>query len=166
MLLLGQDIRSQVDLVLKQLEVGIPSNSIQLLSSRLPLTRGEYLALARNVILNSNDLWAASTDSLAQLISEKRTAALEAAILEKQKIRPSLVNKHIWQERFQDIRNFERYLSRNGIAVVKFFLNVSKEEQKRRFLERANTPEKNWQLSASDMADREFWMSTRRPSKT
>jgi len=79
------------------------------------------------------------------------------AILEKQKIPPSLVNKRIWEERFQDIRNVERYLSRNGVAVVKFFLNVSKEEQKRRFLERADTPEKNWKFSASDMAEREFW---------
>jgi len=78
-------------------------------------------------------------------------------ILEKQKIPPSLVNKHVWEERFQDIRNFERYLSRNGVAVVKFFLNVSKGEQKKRFLERADTPEKNWKFSASDMAEREFW---------
>jgi PPK2 family polyphosphate:nucleotide phosphotransferase len=78
-------------------------------------------------------------------------------ILEKQKIPPSLVNKRVWDERFQDIRNFERYLSRNGVVVVKFFLNVSKEEQKRRFLERADTPEKNWKFSASDMAEREFW---------
>jgi PPK2 family polyphosphate:nucleotide phosphotransferase len=79
------------------------------------------------------------------------------AILEGQKIPPSLVNKRVWEERFQDIRNFERYLSRNGVAVVKFFLHLSKEEQKRRFLERAETPEKNWKFSASDMAEREFW---------
>ena len=79
------------------------------------------------------------------------------AILEMQKIPPSLINKHVWEERFHDICNFERYVSRNGVAVVKFFLNVSKEEQKRRFLERADTPEKNWKFSASDMAEREFW---------
>jgi PPK2 family polyphosphate:nucleotide phosphotransferase len=75
----------------------------------------------------------------------------------KQKIPPSLVTKRIWDERFQDIRSFERYLSRNGIAVVKFFLNLSKEEQQRRFLERADSPDKNWKFSASDMAEREFW---------
>jgi PPK2 family polyphosphate:nucleotide phosphotransferase len=79
------------------------------------------------------------------------------AILQKQKIPSSRVNKRVWDERFQDIRNFEQYLSRNGVAVVKFFLNVSKKEQKRRFLERADTPEKNWKFSASDMAEREFW---------
>jgi len=77
--------------------------------------------------------------------------------LAKQKIPPSLITKNIWQERFQDIRGFERYLTRNGIVVVKFFLHVSKKEQKRRFLERADTPEKNWKFSASDMAERGYW---------
>src|SRR5215471_2544171 len=77
--------------------------------------------------------------------------------LEKQKIPPKLITKRIWEERFQDIRAFERYLHRNGIVVVKFFLHVSKEEQKRRFLERADTQEKNWKFSSSDMAERKFW---------
>jgi len=77
--------------------------------------------------------------------------------LAKQKIPPSLVTKSIWEERFQDIRSFERYLHRNGIAVVKFFLHLSKEEQKRRFLERADNADKNWKFSASDMAERRFW---------
>jgi len=77
--------------------------------------------------------------------------------LAKQKIPPSLITKHIWEERFQDIRGFERYLHRNGIVAVKFFLHVSKGEQKRRFLERADTPEKNWKFSSSDMAERKFW---------
>lgn len=77
--------------------------------------------------------------------------------LAKQKIPPSLITKRIWQERFEDIRSFERYLHRNGIVIVKFFLHLSKNEQKRRFLERADTPEKNWKFSASDMAERGLW---------
>ena len=77
--------------------------------------------------------------------------------LAKQKVPPKLLTKDIWQERFQDIRNFERYLSRNGIKVVKFFLHVSKKEQRRRFLDRAEQPEKNWKFSASDMAERDYW---------
>ena len=77
--------------------------------------------------------------------------------LAKQKIPPALLTKDIWQERFQDIRSFERYLSRNGIKVVKFFLHVSKKEQRRRFLDRAEEPEKNWKFSASDMAERDHW---------
>src|SRR5213076_391227 len=71
--------------------------------------------------------------------------------LKKEKIPPSLITKDVWEERFQDICSFERYLANNGIEVVKFFLHVSKKEQKRRFLERADAPEKNWKFSASDM---------------
>jgi PPK2 family polyphosphate:nucleotide phosphotransferase len=77
--------------------------------------------------------------------------------LAKQRVPPSLITKRIWDERFQDIRSFERYLRRNGIVVVKFFLHVSKNEQKRRFLERADNADKNWKFSASDMADRRLW---------
>ena len=77
--------------------------------------------------------------------------------LAKQKIPPSLITKDIWRERFHDIRAFEGYLARNGIVVVKFFLHVSKKEQQRRFLERAETPDKNWKFSASDMAERNHW---------
>src|SRR5215472_5303878 len=78
-------------------------------------------------------------------------------ILAKQKVPPSLITKRIWEERFQDIRGFERYLARNGILVVKFFLHLSANEQKRRFLERAEEPEKNWKFSGSDMAERSHW---------
>jgi len=77
--------------------------------------------------------------------------------LANEKIPPSLITKRVWDERFQDIRSFERYLARNGIVVVKFFLHLSKKEQKRRFLARADTPEKNWKFSASDMAERGYW---------
>jgi PPK2 family polyphosphate:nucleotide phosphotransferase len=77
--------------------------------------------------------------------------------LAAQKLPPELVTKRIWEERFQDIRHFERYLSRNGIVVRKFFLHVSKKEQKRRFLERLEDPEKNWKFSANDVKERAFW---------
>ena len=77
--------------------------------------------------------------------------------LEKQKLPPELVTKNIWKERFQDIRNFERYLTRNGVAIRKFFLHVSNKEQKKRFLERIEEPEKNWKFSANDIKEREYW---------
>jgi len=77
--------------------------------------------------------------------------------LAKQKLPSELVTKDIWQERFQDVRAFERYLSRNGILVRKFFLHVSKKEQKRRFLARVDNPEKNWKFSGADMSERGFW---------
>jgi len=77
--------------------------------------------------------------------------------LAKQKLPPKLAGKQIWQDRFQDIRNFELYLARNGVVVRKFFLHVSKKEQKRRFLERINDPQKNWKFSSNDAAERDYW---------
>src|SRR2546427_5261761 len=77
--------------------------------------------------------------------------------LAKQKLPPQLVGKKIWDERFEDIRNFEQYLARNGVVVRKFFLHVSKKEQKRRFLERIDDPLKNWKFSSNDASERDFW---------
>jgi polyphosphate kinase 2 (PPK2 family) len=77
--------------------------------------------------------------------------------LEKQKIPPELMSKDIWNERFQDIRGFERYQSRNGVCIRKFFLHVSNKEQKKRFLERIEEPEKNWKFSANDANERKYW---------
>jgi PPK2 family polyphosphate:nucleotide phosphotransferase len=77
--------------------------------------------------------------------------------LAKEKLPPELVTKRIWRERFEDINAFERYLYRNGVAVRKFFLHVSKAEQRRRFLDRLKEPEKNWKFSAADLQERGFW---------
>jgi len=77
--------------------------------------------------------------------------------LAKQKLPEKVVGKRIWEERFEDIRNFEQYLSRNGVVVRKFFLHVSKKEQKRRFLDRIEDPLKNWKFSANDAAERDYW---------
>ncbi len=78
-------------------------------------------------------------------------------ILAKQKLPPSLVTKKIWSERFKDIRAFERHLTRNGTVVLKFFLYVSKEEQKRRFLDRLDNPAKRWKFSIGDIEERKLW---------
>ncbi len=78
-------------------------------------------------------------------------------LLAHQKLHPSLITKDIWKERYQDIANFEQYLTRNGVKIVKFFLHVSKEEQKKRFLARLDEPEKNWKFSAGDVAERAYW---------
>ncbi|MCX6552747.1 MAG: polyphosphate kinase 2 family protein [Acidobacteria bacterium] len=77
--------------------------------------------------------------------------------LQKQKLPPSLVKKRIWKQRFEDINAFERYLSRNGFVIRKFFLNVSKKEQKKRFLERIDQSQKNWKFSAADAKERGCW---------
>ena len=78
-------------------------------------------------------------------------------ILARQKLPPSLVTKDIWSERYEDIASFERYLTRNGVRILKFFLHVSKAEQKRRFMERLDEPEKNWKFSVGDVAERAHW---------
>jgi PPK2 family polyphosphate:nucleotide phosphotransferase len=78
-------------------------------------------------------------------------------LLAKQKVPSELVGKAIWEERFRDMRAYERYLGNNGVVVRKFFLHVSRKEQKRRFLERIEKPEKNWKFSATDAQERGYW---------
>jgi PPK2 family polyphosphate:nucleotide phosphotransferase len=78
-------------------------------------------------------------------------------ILKRQQLPPPLVSKGIWDERLADIAHFEDYLTRQGTIVLKFFLNVSREEQKKRFMQRLERPEKNWKFSASDVHERKFW---------
>jgi PPK2 family polyphosphate:nucleotide phosphotransferase len=78
-------------------------------------------------------------------------------ILRRQKLPPPLVSKRIWDERLADIAHFEDYLTRQGVIVLKFFLNVSREEQEKRFMERLDKPEKHWKFSASDIHERKFW---------
>ena len=78
-------------------------------------------------------------------------------ILKGQRIPEMLIGKDIWQQRFDEIHTFERYLWRNGVVIRKFFLNLSKKEQKKRFLDRLDTPEKNWKFSAADIHERQYW---------
>ena len=78
-------------------------------------------------------------------------------LLERQHIPPSLMTRNIWKERFIDINAYESYLFRNGIVIRKFFLNLSKKEQRKRFLKRLDEPEKNWKFSEADIAERAYW---------
>lgn len=78
-------------------------------------------------------------------------------ILAHEKLPPGKRGKSFWRQRFEDINQFEKHLVANGTTVLKFFLHLSKQEQKRRFLERLDTPEKNWKFSASDLAERRYW---------
>jgi len=78
-------------------------------------------------------------------------------LLQYQKLPPSLVSEQLWEQRYEDINNFERYLARNGVVIMKFFLHVSAEEQKKRFLDRLNEPEKHWKFSAGDIRERGHW---------
>ncbi len=78
-------------------------------------------------------------------------------LLQKEKLPAPLVTKHIWRDRFEDINALERHLTRNGIAILKFFLHLSKKEQKRRFMERLDRPDKNWKFSTADVGERQHW---------
>jgi PPK2 family polyphosphate:nucleotide phosphotransferase len=78
-------------------------------------------------------------------------------LLAREKIPPRLITGNIWRERFEDISAIERYLTRNGTVILKFFLNVSKEEQRKRFLDRLEQPSKNWKFSMADIAERALW---------
>lgn len=81
------------------------------------------------------------------------------SILQNQKLPPKLITKNIWEERLEDIRNYEQYLDRNGTKVIKIFLNISKEEQKRRFIDRIDEQEKNWKFNPGDVKERSYWDS-------
>ena len=78
-------------------------------------------------------------------------------LIKNEKLPDQLISKNIWKERYLQIKNFEKHLFQNGTVILKFFLNVSKEEQKERFLKRLETPSKNWKFSAGDLAERKLW---------
>lgn len=78
-------------------------------------------------------------------------------LLKAQKLPPKLVDKRIWDERLADIARFEDYLTRQGVVVLKFYLNLSREQQKKRFMERLDKPDKNWKFSAADVRERRYW---------
>ncbi len=88
---------------------------------------------------------------------EVLVARVHPAVVERQKLPPQLMGKNIWDERLEDIAAFERYLARQGVVVLKFFLHVSQEEQRQRFLDRISEPEKNWKFNAADVAERQHW---------
>jgi len=88
---------------------------------------------------------------------EVLTVRVHKELLARQKLPTQLVSKDIWQQRFDDIRAFERHLARNGTLILKFFLNVSREEQRKRFLERIDEPAKRWKFSMNDVAERKLW---------
>jgi PPK2 family polyphosphate:nucleotide phosphotransferase len=88
---------------------------------------------------------------------ETLVVKVHQSILDKANLPPECITDDIWEQRYEDINNFEKHLVRNGTTILKFFLNVSKDEQKARFLERLDTPEKNWKFSSGDIVERGYW---------
>ena len=99
----------------------------------------------------------ASASSTARYYEETLVVRVHREYLAAEKVPQQFITKSIWTERFEDINAFERYATRNGIAIRKFFLYVSKEEQRRRFLSRIDDPSKNWKFSMSDVRERAHW---------
>jgi len=92
---------------------------------------------------------------------EVLVARVHPEILKSERIPPALVTKNIWEERYQDINNFELHLNRNGTIILKFYLNISFDEQKKRLLKRIDDPKKNWKFSPNDIKERVFWKQYR-----
>ncbi|MBV9888992.1 MAG: polyphosphate kinase 2 family protein, partial [Acidobacteria bacterium] len=88
---------------------------------------------------------------------EVLVARVHPTVLEKEKLPEKLITKHIWDERYEDINAFERFLTRNGVMIRKFYLHISKEEQRQRFLSRLDDSKKNWKFSMDDIKERGFW---------
>jgi PPK2 family polyphosphate:nucleotide phosphotransferase len=144
------------DGAIKHVMSGVNPQGCQVRSFKSPSAEEldhDYLWRAMKVLPNRGEIGVFNRS----YYEETLVVRVHPEFLAKQKLPPQLIVKDIWQQRFEDIRNFERYLANNGVVVCKFFLHLSKKEQKRRFLERLETPDKHWKFSAADMAERGFW---------
>jgi len=144
------------DGAIKHVMSGINPQGCQVLSFKAPSAEDldhDYLWRCAKVVPNRGRIGIFNRS----YYEETLVVRVHPEFLAKQKLPPQLVTKDVWAERFDDIRNFERYLTHNGVVVRKFFLHVSKKEQKRRFLERIDNSEKNWKFSANDASEREHW---------
>ncbi len=144
------------DGAIKHVMSGVNPQGCQVFSFKSPSSEDldhDYLWRCMKVLPNRGDIGIFNRS----YYEETLVVRVHPQFLEKQKLPRKLVTKQIWNDRFDEIRNFEHYLAHNGVVVRKFFLHVSKKEQKRRFLERLENPEKHWKFSAVDMNEREFW---------
>jgi PPK2 family polyphosphate:nucleotide phosphotransferase len=144
------------DGAIKHVMSGVNPQGCQVYSFKTPSAEEldhDYLWRCMKVVPNRGDIGIFNRS----YYEETLVVRVHPEFLAKQRIPQELVTQRIWAERFEDIRNFEQYLTRNGVVIRKFFLHVSKKEQKRRFLERIDNPQKNWKFSAADAAEREHW---------
>lgn len=144
------------DGVIKHVMSGINPQGCQVHSFKTPTTddlEHDYLWRCSKVLPNRGNIGIFNRS----YYEETLVVRVHPEYLAGQKLPEQLVTERIWDERFQDIRAFERYLTRNGVVVRKFFLHVSREEQKRRFLERIDQAEKNWKFAFNDVKERAHW---------
>ncbi len=144
------------DGTIKHVMSGINPQGCQVSSFKAPSTEElahDYLWRCNRVLPERGDIGIFNRSYYEEVL----IARVHPEILRAQNLPPSSVDKNIWKRRFEEINNFEKYLSNNGTLILKFFLNVSKQEQKRRFLNRIERPDKNWKFSASDAKERTYW---------
>jgi PPK2 family polyphosphate:nucleotide phosphotransferase len=144
------------DGAIKHVMSGVNPQGCQVHSFKTPSTEEldhDYLWRCTKVLPNRGEIGIFNRSYYENVL----VVRVHPEFLAKEKLPPQLVTKDIWEERFEDVRGFEKYLTRNGVVIRKFFLHVSKKEQKRRFLERIEDPEKNWKFSANDAAERDHW---------
>ncbi len=144
------------DGAIKHVMSGINPQGCQVTSFKSPSAEDldhDYLWRCMKVLPNRGEIGIFNRSYYEEVL----VVRVHPEFLAKQKLPDRLVTKRIWKERYEDIRSFERYLTRNGVVIRKFFLHVSKGEQKRRFLERLDNPEKHWKFSQADLAERGLW---------
>ncbi len=144
------------DGVIKHVMSGVNPQGCQVTSFKAPTSEDldhDYLWRCSKALPNRGNIGIFNRS----YYEETLVVRVHPELLARQKLPRELVTKRIWEERFQDIRAYERYLGRNGILVRKFFLHVSRKEQKRRFLERIDQPEKHWKFCADDAKERAHW---------
>jgi PPK2 family polyphosphate:nucleotide phosphotransferase len=144
------------DGVIKHVMSGINPQGCQVHSFKAPSSEDldhDYLWRCSKVLPNRGQIGVFNRSYYEEVL----VVRVHPKSLAQEKLPPQLVTGSIWEQRFEDIRNFEQYLSRNGIIIRKFFLHVSKKEQKRRFLDRIDDPLKNWKYSVNDLAERDYW---------
>ncbi len=144
------------DSAIKHVMSGVNPQGCQVYAFKQPSAEEldhDYLWRASKVLPRRGDIGIFNRSYYEEVL----VVRVHSELLENQRLPTPLVSKHIWKRRFEEISNFESYLTQQGIVIRKFFLNVSKEEQKKRFLERLKEPTKNWKLSPSDVRERERW---------
>jgi len=144
------------DGAIKHVMSGVNPQGCQVSSFKAPSSEEldhDYLWRCTKVLPNRGNIGIFNRSYYEELL----VVRVHPEFLAKQKLPPKLVTKRIWDERYEDIRNFEKYLTNNGVVVRKFFLHVSRKEQQRRFLERIDDPLKNWKFSSADAAERDYW---------
>jgi PPK2 family polyphosphate:nucleotide phosphotransferase len=144
------------DSTIKHVMSGVNPQGVQVMSFKAPSTHElDHDYLWRNCIAlpNRGNIGIFNRSYYEEVL----VVRVHPEFLDRQQLPPYVKDKDIWKRRYEEINNFEKYLVNNGIIILKFFLYVSKEEQKKRFIERLEEPEKNWKFSAPDMKERQYW---------